>query len=200
MMKPPPFPPSTALVSILLVASSANASEANQLLPPEVVNAISDWSQCRAPKVAALIPTQQDVNRIVDQAFEECLDFENEAIRVWEQVYGVGSGPQVTALKARWRSSLVESVNAARSGVGPADLHATWGQCVGAHLPSSVPASAEASVLVDEALAACSGDFARLREQIAKQYGEKTAASQAAFLENELRKIAIVQIESEQGS
>jgi hypothetical protein len=192
------LPTLAAVMPMLLFACSANASEANQTLPPDVAKAILDWSDCRAPKVAAFISSQEDAGAIVDKAFEECLDFEAETVRLWEQAYGAGSGVEVAALKASWRTGLIDGVNSARNGTALTDPFAAWAQCVAVHLPSRVPSDAEPSRLADETLAACSADFGRVRAELSKQYDEKDAASQAAFLEDIIRKKAVAQIEVKQ--
>lgn len=189
-----------AASAVLVGAAPASSAESDGQLPPEILQATSNWSTCRASKIAELIEGEQDAGVIVDQAFQACAELENELTRVWEGHFGAGSGTQVAAFKLRLRASQIETIQAAQRGSASPNPLTAWGQCAGQNLPSEVLPGVDASSLADEVLAACSSEFDRVRQHLTEQAGKDKAEYQLTIIRDGLKKRLVAEIESMQAN
>lgn len=162
---------------------------------PDIMNAISDWTTCRASKVVTLVGTSRSPDSIVDEAFQVCLPQEQAFRRVWLKHYGPNSAGQVQQMRARWREALIAQVNSVRTQKPVADPAGAWGMCVGSHIPDPVPADVASDVIADSAMAACSSEMDKLRADNTRKYGATVATNHLAQLRAEMRKKAIAAVE-----
>ena len=185
-----------AIVSATLAACSRSNAQTSQGLPPEVERAALDWSKCRSSKVNSLRASERSAEDIVDYAIRECSSFELEMTRVWKAAYGPNSGSQVIALHERIRQGLIDLINSERWSTAAVEPTGAWGQCVGRNLPAVVPIDATASSLAERAMNACLPEAERVRTDIARKYGDASAASDSERMRASLRALAIAEIEA----
>lgn len=179
----------TLLGAVVHIPSAAQPTS-QSAVPPDLKQAILNWSECRATKVRERVNTRATGEDVVDQAMTECAAVESRAMQLWEKHYGVGSKRQLIAIRAKWRAGLIEGVNNVRTGTPLTDPYHIWGRCIGDYVNAS-KVNNNPEAIADAALLACAPKQQSVQVTIASQFGGAKATEQIKVLRSEMRKMAI---------
>jgi hypothetical protein len=174
----------------------ASAPAASSAVPPDIANAVADWSKCRATKMVVLARTPRSDEAVVDDAFSECIAFERATEALWKKHYGPNSVAQVQVLRSRWREGSIANVRQLRAGapLTSDDPSKAWGICVGRQIPKPIPADASPDSIVDTALKACSVEMQKVQAAVTLKYGAAEAAAFAEQLRQQARRLIIQKV------
>lgn len=179
----------------------ASSQAERKAAPPEIVDAVTNWSKCRASKLSVLLETDRRDEDVVDEAFGRCVAFEHATEDLWEKHYGPNSASQVQKLKSRWREDAIANVRQVRAGLPPSGApEKNWGVCLGEKIPNPVPTNMTPESVVDAAMAACAPEMYRVQADYAQRYGAAEAAAYVEQIRLHLRKLALEMAEERRSS
>jgi hypothetical protein len=180
----------------LIAATSGSAwAQSAPVLPPDVAQAVKEWSVCRAQSVQSRIQSQTPASALAELSLADCKAGENQLLSAIAKIYGDQAGAIISRQREKFRADTIAFVDETRSGKPISDLATAFGICVGEHTRSEASRPDAPNVIADRALAACKSDGDRVLEKLKQQSGAADAARLFDQARQLMRQQAVAMIE-----
>lgn len=177
-------------ISALPLSISACASK-EKALAQDVMEAIADWSQCRAQFVMPKVKSDQSAEALVDGALKECKGDEDRVMSLGIRHYGQSWRASVKEFRMQYRADIIKRVTEMRLGKPPSNPWELWGICTSQQLAVEKQSQEASDVVAERIMISCKSYEAAILSDAERELGKKQAAEVLESSHATVRKMLI---------